>query len=60
MISNGNVRPGGSGLVLRVIDGDTIMIWHEIGKVKVRLIGIDAPEREQSFIRNPKHFLKGF
>ena len=59
MISNGNVRPGGSGLVLRVIDGDTIRIWHEIGKVNVRLIGIDAPEREQSFYSESKAFLEG-
>jgi len=35
------------GQVIRVIDGDTIYAWVEgFGRVKIRLIGIDAPERE--------------
>lgn len=35
------------GRLIRVIDGDTIYAWVEgFGRVKIRLIGIDAPEKE--------------
>ena len=46
------LRPGGAGdlkmleasLVLRVVDGDTLIIMREEQPTRLRLIGIDAPE----------------
>ena len=38
------------GIVQKVIDGDTIHLTDDNGKLhKVRLLGIDAPEMDQSF-----------
>ena len=36
---------------VRVIDGDTLLVWRESGQrpVKVRLADIDAPEHDQAF-----------
>ena len=36
-----------SGDVVRIVDGDTIVIEAEGARHKVRLAGIDAPERNQ-------------
>lgn len=35
------------GRVLRVIDGDTLDVCLSSGRIRVRLHGIDAPERDQ-------------
>ncbi|HGJ5916276.1 MAG TPA: thermonuclease family protein, partial [Arsenophonus nasoniae] len=40
-----------SGRVVNVIDGDTVFVLTEGKRVKVRLIGIDAPELGQPFGR---------
>jgi len=38
------------GLVLKVSDGDTLLLLSEHGeKIKVRLYGIDAPEKKQAY-----------
>ena len=38
------------GFVQKVVDGDTILLTDDYGKLhKVRLLGIDAPEIDQSF-----------
>jgi micrococcal nuclease len=37
-----------SGEVVRVIDGDTIDVLLSSGRIRVRLHGVDAPERAQS------------
>jgi micrococcal nuclease len=37
-----------AGKVVRVIDGDTIDVLLSSGKIRVRLHGVDAPERDQS------------
>jgi micrococcal nuclease len=37
-----------AGKVVRVIDGDTIDVLLSSGRIRVRLHGVDAPEREQS------------
>ena len=38
------------GIVQKVVDGDTIHLTDDNGKLhKVRLLGIDAPEMDQSF-----------
>lgn len=38
-----------SGEVTRVVDGDTIYISTDEGQVKIRLLGIDCPEKDQSY-----------
>lgn len=38
-----------TGKVIRVVDGDTIYIQTDKGQVKIRLSGIDCPEREQPY-----------
>jgi len=36
-----------AGKVTRIIDGDTIDVWLTSGRIRVRLHGVDAPERNQ-------------
>jgi endonuclease YncB( thermonuclease family) len=38
-----------SGRVVRVLDGDTIEIRSETSTVRIRIAGIDAPEKRQAF-----------
>ena len=52
---NGNIRC----LVLDTIDGDTIEVLHGLDKERVRLIGIDAPERGEFYYSNAQNFLSG-
>lgn len=37
------------GQIVSITDGDTLKILHEGQQVKVRLYGIDAPEKKQAF-----------
>lgn len=47
-----------SGKVVRVIDGDTIVILDSTnGQHRVRLVGIDAPEKKQAFSEEAKKLL---
>lgn len=46
-----------TGIVTRVIDGDTVEMDIEGKLVNVRLFGVDAPELNQSFGRESKDFL---
>lgn len=49
-----------SGKVIKVTDGDTIKILTPANEqVKIRLYGIDAPEKKQPFGRKSKEFLAG-
>ena len=45
-----------SGKVIHVADGDTITVLREGKKVKVRLYGIDTPEKSQWYGQNAKSF----
>ena len=45
------------GKVTQVIDGDIITVPHERKGVKIRLYGIDTPEKTQWYGQNAKHFL---
>lgn len=47
-----------TGRVVEVADGDTISIRADGGQVKVRLHGVDAPEREQPFGVNASRALR--
>lgn len=40
-----------TGRVVAVADGDTITVLHDFTPVKIRFIGIDAPEKKQAFGR---------
>jgi micrococcal nuclease len=48
-----------TGLVARVVDGDTIAVMRGNEPVKVRLEGIDAPETGQPFGTKAKQALSG-
>ncbi|EBA3288705.1 chromosome partitioning protein ParB, partial [Salmonella enterica] len=46
------------GLVVRVLDGDTIEVVHDNGeKSRIRLTGIDAPEKKQPFVQRSRQSL---
>ena len=45
-----------SGLVVGVTDGDTITVLHEGKGEKIRLYGIDTPEKGQAFGKKAKQF----
>lgn len=47
---------GWSGRVSGVADGDTISVLHEGRAVKIRLYGIDCPEKHQAFGQKAKIF----
>jgi endonuclease YncB( thermonuclease family) len=47
---------GQQGLVVKVIDGDTFDMKSGTEKIRVRLFGIDAPERGQAFNVKAKEF----
>ena len=46
------------GKVLRIIDGDTMDVLLSSGRIRVRLQGIDAPERDQSGGREAQRWLQ--
>jgi micrococcal nuclease len=45
-----------SGLVVGISDGDTITVLHEGKGEKIRLFGIDSPEKGQAFSKKAKQF----
>jgi micrococcal nuclease len=49
-----------SGSVLWVIDGDTFVFQTEVGNLKVRMYGIDAPEKNQEFGLESKKFMEKY
>jgi micrococcal nuclease len=50
------IAMGWQGMVVGVSDGDTITVLHDGKGVKIRLYGIDTPERRQSFGKAAKQF----
>ncbi|EKK0352953.1 thermonuclease family protein [Salmonella enterica] len=46
------------GMVIRVLDGDTIEVLHDKTPVRIRLANIDAPEKKQAFGRWSANQLK--
>lgn len=47
-----------SGKVIRVSDGDTILIQSGSQKIRVRMYGIDAPELKQKYGEESKKYLE--
>jgi len=45
--------------VIAVLDGDTVLIKHDSGLLKIRLAEIDAPEKAQAFGEASKRSLSG-
>lgn len=45
-----------SGQVVGVSDGDTIRVMHSGPETKIRLFGIDCPERDQAFGNKARRF----
>ena len=48
-----------TGRCIGVIDGDTIRVLRGTGPVKIRLYGIDCPERYQPFSSRARQFTAG-
>ena len=53
-------RDNFSGQVVAVSDGDTIGVMKDGREVKVRLYGVDAPEKSQAFDQKAKQFTSDF
>lgn len=49
-----------SGIILSVIDGDTFILQTTDGNLKIRMDGIDAPEKDQVFGKESKDFLNKY
>ncbi len=49
-----------SGVVIRALDGDSLLIRHKGRDINVRLFGIDAPEKGQPYSGKAKAFLQRF
>jgi micrococcal nuclease len=47
------------GKVVKVADGDTITVLEDQTQHRIRLYGIDAPERRQDFSNKAKQFVSG-
>ncbi len=45
-----------TGKVVKVVDGDTIHVRNNNTQEKIRLFGIDCPERKQAFGKKAKRF----
>ena len=48
----------GNLVIKKVVDGDTVHLYHDNTIYKVRLINIDAPERNQPFGNDSTDYLK--
>ena len=46
-----------AGKLVKVTDGDTVQVMHDGKAEKIRLEGIDCPEKTQPFSNNAKQFV---
>ena len=53
--SGGYVRPSTAGKVIHIVDGDTIDV---VGLGRVRLVGVNTPEKEQEGYQEALDFLE--
>jgi micrococcal nuclease len=50
-----------AGLVVKIVDGDTFdMLTKEKNTLRIRMNGIDCPERKQDFYQSAKNALAGY
>jgi len=49
-----------TGSIIRVIDGDTFAFQTAEGSFVIRMYGIDAPERDQTYSRESADFMKQY
>ena len=47
------------GKVVRILDGDTIEVLHSLRAERIRLHGVDAPEKSQAFGSRARQFTAG-
>src|SRR5262249_21749851 len=47
-----------TGKTVAIVDGDTLAVLYEGTPVRVRLYGIDAPEKHQAFGKRAKRYLR--
>ena len=47
------------GKVVRIVDGDTIEVLHRLRPERIRLHGVDAPEKSQAFGSRARQFTAG-
>ena len=47
------------GKVVRIVDGDTIEVLHSLRAERIRLHGVDAPEKSQAFGSRARQFTAG-
>ncbi len=52
------VESGGKATVIKIIDGDTILVMYQTKSIKVRLWGIDTPEYRQPFSKKASMFTR--
>lgn len=52
---------GQTGKVVKIVDGDTFdMLTQEKNTIRIRMNGIDCPERKQDFYQSAKNALAGY
>jgi len=47
-----------TGTPVAIVDGETLEVVYEGTRVRVRLYGIEAPEKHQAFCRRAKRYLR--
>ncbi|NJK93968.1 MAG: thermonuclease family protein [Bacteroidales bacterium] len=52
--------PEYTGTIIHVTDGDTFVLQCEQGSIKIRMDGIDAPEKDQPFGSESTNFMKQY
>lgn len=57
LLPNQESNPGQTGLVVHIVDGDTYDIMLSGQKTRIRMDGIDAPERGMDFYKQAKNYL---
>jgi endonuclease YncB( thermonuclease family) len=57
LLPNQESNAGQTGLVIHIVDGDTYDIMLSGQKIRIRMDGIDAPERGMDYYKQAKNYL---
>lgn len=60
ILSSGAFTQSHNGSIIRVIDGDTFAFQTAEGSFVIRMYGIDAPERDQTYSKESADFMKQY